>query len=183
MNSTVAKIIKIIAVIIWVLGFILGIVNGIAVSGYSYLRENSFNVWMMLLYWVMFFIIGIFYFAFGELLENVAGLRYETRALLRDMKINDNFRTMNERMVRMTSLMESMAPPAASEPGGNISATAPHTAAPITNGFAGSAPADAVYSKSQMQRPVYDQIVCPYCGAVQSANRSLCLHCNAKFVD
>ena len=94
MGSKIAKIIKMIAIIIWVLGLIAGISAGLAgTSPYSYYYDrsfNSFNILNMLLIWVVFFIAGIFYFAFGELLDNVVALRKNAAEQLRLMSRNQN---------------------------------------------------------------------------------------------
>lgn len=79
----VAKIIKVIAVIEWVLGFIFGILSGIG-GGYLYLYSYSsgFNILPMLFMWFIFFVMGMVQYGFAELLEHVAMMRQRTEEQL-----------------------------------------------------------------------------------------------------
>ena len=183
MRSSVAKIIKIIAIIIWVLGFIVGIVMGSAgsVAGYSY--SGSFSFWTMLLYWIG--VMGVFYYAFGELVENVAELRGETAERL------DRMTQTMERMVQlmgpsaaMPSQPAPVAPqaapamphPAPAEPERQTQPSAPYIPAAEASG-------EVTYRRSELQHPYPDYITCPRCEAHQPANRNVCWKCGARFVD
>lgn len=78
----VAKILKILAIIEWGLGLILGILSGIGGS-YTYMYSpGGYNILSMLTIWFMFFIMGITQYAFGELLEHVDYMRHRTEEQL-----------------------------------------------------------------------------------------------------
>ncbi len=212
MHSRVSRIIKIIAIVIWVLGFIVGIVMGSAgVSLYSY--GSDFNGWIMILYWIIFFIMGVFYYAFGELVENVAALRNETSQQLGQM---------SGVMAQMANLMQARLPaapaapaspsaqPAAPRPaeysrqaaelscpacGGVIpsgekacpwcgAAQPGMSSAPSaqSSGDNAQAPEGTVYHKSEIRHVNEFTLVCPYCGREQRADRSVCFRCGAKFL-
>lgn len=74
----VARILKTIVVIEWVLGFIYGIIAGANIGLYSEYGGNAFNFWVALQTWIVIFIAGMFQYGFAELLEEVALLREKT---------------------------------------------------------------------------------------------------------
>ena len=84
----VAKILKATAIVEWVLGFILGILSGIAGGGYSLYSFSSpdystgFSIIPTLFIWVIFFIMGMSQYGFAELLEQVAIMRHRTEEQL-----------------------------------------------------------------------------------------------------
>lgn len=79
----VARILKVIAIVEWVLGFIFGILSGIGGSYiYLYSYSGGFNFLSMLLIWFTFFAMGMLQYGFAELLEHVAMMRQRTEEQL-----------------------------------------------------------------------------------------------------
>lgn len=75
----IARILKVVVVIEWVLGFILGIITGVSGLAYSFeYYESGFNFWEMLFVWFIIFVSGMFQYGFAELLEHVDALRQRT---------------------------------------------------------------------------------------------------------
>jgi hypothetical protein len=84
----IAKILKVVVIVEWVLGFILGILAGIS-GGYVSLYNDyadsfsrSFSFWPAIIIWIFFFLTGIFQFGFAVLLENVAIMRHRNEEQL-----------------------------------------------------------------------------------------------------
>lgn len=73
----IAKALKVIVIIEWVLGFIYGIAAG-TMFGYTGYLGSGFNFWSMLGGWLIVFIMGMFQYGFAELIEHVAKLRQRT---------------------------------------------------------------------------------------------------------
>lgn len=150
MRSNIAKILRVLAIIIWILGFILGIVTGSAGSIDSFSYERTFNFWVTLLYWVMFFIIGVFYYAFGELVENVSELRGDT---------TERLDRMNDTLSRMATMMEIM--------GKSIIAMSSSRTAK-----------EGISSESEPSSDaIPDYLFCPKCGNVVRSGSRACPNC------
>lgn len=66
MKSTVAQVLKIIVVIEWFIGFIVGIV----------VADGDTSI--MFYVWISAFLLGIFQYAFAELLKNITTMRERT---------------------------------------------------------------------------------------------------------
>lgn len=75
----IAKALKVIVIIEWVLGFIYGIIVG-SIGTYGLYSDYGlgFNFMSMLTAWVLVFIMGMFQYGFAELIEDVAILRQRT---------------------------------------------------------------------------------------------------------
>ena len=80
MDSFGGSLMKILAILMWVGGFIAAIVLGRLPTGYY--GEMVFNFWLFLAYLVAFFIAGGTYWAIGELFNNVASINGGVHALL-----------------------------------------------------------------------------------------------------
>jgi len=74
MQTQIGKLLVAVAIIVWVLGGIAGVALGIANAGY---REDV-NFLTMVLYWVIFFIVGALYYGFAVLVDRVICLRDES---------------------------------------------------------------------------------------------------------
>ena len=82
MYSKIGTAVKVSALIIWFCGLICGLIpelQHILVGGYD------FNFWGMLLIWGIFFVSGMIYYAFGELIDNIYALRHQTDTQLKEM--------------------------------------------------------------------------------------------------
>jgi len=80
--SKIGTAVKVLAIFIWLCGLICGLIpelQHILVGGYE------FNFGGMLLIWGIFFVSGLIYYAFGELIDNVYALRHQTDTQLKEM--------------------------------------------------------------------------------------------------
>ena len=74
MGSVIARMIKVVAVITWIGGFICGFIPAFQSLFSGDMRQN-FNFGLMLLVWIMYFLLGLFTYGFAEIIDNLAILR------------------------------------------------------------------------------------------------------------
>ncbi|MCB0911810.1 MAG: hypothetical protein KDB60_09380 [Propionibacteriaceae bacterium] len=169
MSSKVAGIVKGLAVVVWVLG---------ALAGFSVLSfpgvPGNMGFMAMVVVWAYFFLAGIFTYAYGELLENVAETRTNTAKQL-------------EVGARQADLLARLAATLTQLERGHGIEDAPAPAVdPVAGEMppeAGSAAADAAASPAVLRRTDAGALLrtCPACGLEQPATRKRCWGCGAGF--
>jgi len=76
-NSFAAQILHGLAIMIWLVGFILSIVVSLSIGRYS----TSFSFGSFILYLVVFFLCGLFVWASAEIFENVQSIANSLRGM------------------------------------------------------------------------------------------------------
>jgi len=184
MSSGISRLIKALAIVIWVLGFIIGFGTGSlgGVPSYSYSNQSTFNMWTALITWLMFFIIGTLYFSFGVLVGHVIDHQEDS---------GNKLEQISAALERVLAVAKTGAPLAKTDTAERAVPYDPYVElARSTTTVQQSAPAPiakapegTVYRKKNMRYVSPSTVICPFCLHEQFSNRSSCLWCGAKFID
>lgn len=171
MASKVAGIVKGLAAAVWGVGALGGLVVGTV--GFPS-ANGSVSVITMLAIWVSAFLSGVFYYAFGEILENVAEIRSNTA---RQLEISARQAEAISRLLAGAApTRDEHAPSQARGREGGLAAAAD---TPI------SSPADPIITLTTADLRTTDSgatlLTCPSCGLEQPAARKRCWRCAAAF--
>ena len=183
--NQVANVLKGCAWVIWVLGFILGIIMGMAENAIKEMMdlEPSFEFGTALAYWVVAFMGGMMLYFFGELLQKVDDLEHCNQRQRECMeKMDKNLQALADLLAHNTESdgqvrKDGSIPPASIREKNKLSVEK----IPDNPEKKAEERVNSVPKKDIMTGENY--LVCPFCGVEQPATNKTCVKCNAKFTE
>lgn len=193
MPNQIAKILKGCAWAVWILGLILGILMGTASNALKEMMgmEPSFEFGTALAYWAVAFMGGIMMYFFGELLQKVDDLEFDSRKqketldrMDQNLQVIANLMTQyaeakgeNSMPSKQMEALEMGAKERRSEKAGTKNAV-PMSKQPPKNTEEN---VKSVRKKDIMTGDKY--LICPFCGTEQLAINHACIKCKTKFTE
>jgi len=178
-QNTVARVFRVVAFVMWVGGFIVGINMGFSKIGILNTDDaGSFNFLITVVMWFVFFVFGMLLYGFGEIIQKLSDINFNMM-----QKGDDTVRKMDQFFQALqVGQASEMVPREPQKPMKNEILTKTAVTPEVTEENAISDNQDRIVKRSEaMIEDGY--LLCPYCNKVQKVTRKDCFHCGAKFVD